>query len=160
MYRKDDDDNDDDIPETEDGGEQPQRRRTINLRSVKREPWLPHPEHRDTVPNIELYSVLVGGLPSLPDEVVNSKDLPKAVGFSEKASIDWQLAVATTFFDHCVPNQPGFSSSVIAVTILPGAKELAKAWRKWYAAAAALRRLRWPRRCTGRPMAVQVRAAP
>ena len=109
-----------------------------------RNPWIPNPEYRDTVPSIELYSVLVGGLPSLPDEVVNSKEMT-ALGFSNRASIDWQLAVATTFFDHCVPNQPGFSSSVVAVTILPGAPELAKAWRKWYAAAAALRRLRFVR---------------
>ena len=110
-----------------------------------REPWIPDPEHRDTIPNIELYSVLVGGLPSLPTEVVNSEDIETAIGFSKRASIDWQLAVATTFFDHCVPNQPGFSSSVVAVTILPAAPELAKAWRKWYAAAAALRRLRFIR---------------
>ena len=111
-----------------------------------RNPWIPNPEHRDTVPSIELYSVLVGGLPSLPDEIVNSKDEMKAaLGFSNRANIDWQLAVATTFFDHIVPNQPGFSSSVVAVTILPGAPELARAWRKWYAAAAALRRLRFVR---------------
>lgn len=44
-----------------------------------------------------------------------------------------------------MPNQPGFSSSIVAVTILPGAPELAKAWRKWYGAAAALRRLRFIR---------------
>jgi hypothetical protein len=92
-----------------------------------------------------LYSVLVGGLPSLPDEVVNSNDVKAALGFTNQATIDWQLAVATTFFDHCVPNQPGFSSSVVAVTILPGAPELAKAWRKWYCAAATLRRLRFIR---------------
>jgi hypothetical protein len=110
-----------------------------------RQPWIPDPEHRDTIPNIELYSVLVGGLPSLPTEVVNTEDMETAIGFSKRASIDWQLAVATTFFDHCVPNQPGFSSSVVAVTILPAAPELAKAWRKWYAAAAALRRLRFIR---------------
>lgn len=110
-----------------------------------RDPWIPDPEHRDTIPNIELYSVLVGGLPSLPTEVVNTEDIETAISFSKRASIDWQLAVATTFFDHCVPNQPGFSSSVVAVTILPAAPELAKAWRKWYAAAAALRRLRFIR---------------
>lgn len=110
-----------------------------------RQPWIPDPEHRDTIPNIELYSVLVGGLPSLPTEVVNTEDMEAAIGFSKRASIDWQLALATTFFDHCVPNQPGFSSSVVAVTILPAAPELAKAWRKWYAAAAALRRLRFIR---------------
>lgn len=122
-----------------------QRRRKKQTGEENREPWIPHPEHRDTVPSIELYSVLVGGLPSLPDEVVNSKDMQTALGFSKRDSIDWQLAVATTFFDHCVPNQPGFSSSVVAVTILPGAPELAKAWRKWYSAAAALRRLRFIR---------------
>lgn len=109
------------------------------------EPWIPHPEHRDTVPNVELYSVLVGGLPSISNEVANSKDMETAMGLTRKAGIDWQLTVATSFFDHCVPNQPGFSSSVVAVTILPGAPELAKAWRKWYAAAAALRRLRFIR---------------
>ena len=109
------------------------------------DPWIPHPEHRDTVPNVELYSVLVGGLPSISNEVANSKDMETAMGLTRKAGIDWQLTVATSFFDHCVPNQPGFSSSVVAVTILPGAPELAKAWRKWYAAAAALRRLRFIR---------------
>jgi hypothetical protein len=122
-------------------GQQPKRR----AKYKRRQPWIPHPEHRDTIPNIELYSVLVGGLPSLPTEVVNTEDMETAIGFSKRASIDWQLAVATTFFDHCVPNQPGFSSSVVAVTILPAAPELAKAWRKWYAAAAALRRLRFIR---------------
>ena len=134
----------------DDDGVDLRRRRAINRGLTKpkyktRQPWIPHPEHRDTIPNIELYSVLVGGLPSLPNEVVNSEDMQTAIGISKRASIDWQLAVATTFFDHCVPNQPGFSSSVVAVTILPGAPELAKAWRKWYAAAAALRRLRFIR---------------
>lgn len=125
-----------------------EKRRQINrsVPSKRREPWIPHPETRDTVPNIELYSVLVGGLPSLPSEVVDEEDIEAAVGFSRRQSIDWQLAVATTFFDHCVPNQPGFSSSVAAVTILPDAPELARAWRKWYVAAAALRRLRFIRR--------------
>ena len=139
----DDDDSDDEIDI--------KKRRDINKSGGKsskykrRQPWIPDPEHRDTVPNIELYSVLVGGLPSLPNEVVNKTDMDTAVQASAKSNVDWQLAVATTFFDHCVPNQPGFSSSVVAVTILPGAKELAKSWRKWYAAAGALRRLRYIR---------------
>lgn len=45
-----------------------------------------------------------------------------------------------------MPNQPGFSSSVAAVTILPDAQKLAKAWRAWYKHAAMLRRLRFIRR--------------
>jgi hypothetical protein len=48
-------------------------------------------------------------------------------------AIDWQLSVTSAFFDYCVPNQPGFSSSVVAVTILPSAREIATAWKKWYA---------------------------
>lgn len=106
----------------------------------KREPWIPHPEPLETVPNIALYSVLVGGLPSLPEQAGDNLRL-----FSKRESIDWQLELAATFFDHCVPNQPGFSSSVAAVTIIPSANKLATAWRKWYAAAAKLRRLTYIR---------------
>ena len=115
-------------------------------RAFNRDPWIPHPEQRDTVPNIELYSVLVHNLPSLPSEVMDSDNQDDIVRFSRRQSMDWQLCVATTFFDHIVPNQPGFSSSVAAVTILPTAPELARAWRKWYVAASALRRLRFIRK--------------
>jgi len=107
-----------------------------------REPWIPHPEQRDTVPNVSLYSVLVGGLPTLPVQAVRKSD-PE---FSDRHSRDWQLALTSNIFDHCVPNQPGFSSSIAAVTIIPGAKEMSLAWRKWYAAASKLRRLRFIRR--------------
>ena len=48
-----------------------------------------------------------------------------------------------SFFDQCIPNQPGFSSSVAAVTILPDAPKLAKAWRTWYRHVGLLRRLRF-----------------
>lgn len=51
----------------------------------------------------------------------------------------------STFFDQCVPNQPGFSSSVAAVTILPSAPKLALAWRMWYKHVGLLRRLRFIR---------------
>jgi len=111
-----------------------------------RDPWIPHPEQRDTVPNIALYSILVGSLPSLPNQFCEGEDVEKAVVFSKRQSIDWQLEVTKTFFDQCVPNQPGFSSSVAAVTILPGASKLSRAWSKWYSYAAALRRLRFVRR--------------
>lgn len=109
-----------------------------------RKPWIPHPEQPDTVPNIELYSVLVGGLPSLPTSIVDQEQVGAL--FSRKQSIDWQLAVTTAFFDHCVPNQPGFSSSIAAVTILPSASHLTGAWNQWYKVAAKLRRLRFIRR--------------
>lgn len=112
---------------------------------VNRDPWIPHPEQRDTIPNVSLYSVLVGGLPSLPEEAIEDIDTEAAINMAKRQSIDWQLSVATTFFDHCVPNQPGFSSSIAAITILPAASDMTLAWRKWYAAASKLRRLRFIR---------------
>jgi Late exocytosis, associated with Golgi transport len=44
--------------------------------------------------------------------------------WSKRESIDWQLSLCGAFFDHCVPNQPGFSSSVAAVSILPGVRDI------------------------------------
>lgn len=111
-----------------------------------RDPWIPHPEQRDTVPNVALYSLLVGGLPSLPFEAMDDLDAEAAIDHSKRQSMDWQLSLTAAFFDHCVPNQPGFSSSVAAVTIIPGANDMTLAWRKWYAAASKLRRLRFIRR--------------
>lgn len=154
------------------------------MRLNHREPWIPHPEQRETVPNVALYSLLVGCLPSLPEHVettsststvpLKEHDTTKDVypgasdcspanydgdvmtdpekggalptAFTKRDSIDWQLSLTATFFDHCVPNQPGFSSSVAAVTVLPSAKEMTVAWRKWYTAAGKLRRLRFIRR--------------
>jgi len=118
----------------------------------RREAWIPHPEQRDTPPNIALYSVLVGGLPQRPSQAVTSpeQDLEAAetrrssVGSSSK--LDWQLSVTSAFFDYCVPNQPGYSSSVAAVTILPSAREMASAWKKWYGTTKKLQRLRFIRR--------------
>lgn len=114
-------------------------------RAFFRDPWIPHPEQRDTVPNIELYSVLVHNLPALPSEVMYNSHEHDVITFSRRQTMDWQLTVATSFFDHIVPNQPGFSSSVAAVTVLPSATELATAWRRWYTAAGKLRRLRFIR---------------
>ena len=45
----------------------------------QREAWIPHPEQRDTPPSIELYSVLVGGLPKRPQQAVSAKDLEAAL---------------------------------------------------------------------------------
>ena len=119
----------------------------------KREAWIPHPEQRDTPPNIGLYSVLVGGLPKRPRQAVTApdQDLEAAQqnqpgGQTNHGKLDWQLSVTSAFFDYCVPNQPGFTSSVAAVTILPSAREMATAWKKWYGATKKLQRLRFIRR--------------
>ena len=109
-----------------------------------RDPWIPHPEMRDTPPAVALYSVLVGGIPSKPPgQIGKDEDIEFAEG--QKSNREWQLNVTSAIFDHCIPNQPGFSSSVAAVTMLPNAQELASAWSRWYAAAKKLRRLRFIR---------------
>ena len=100
-----------------------------------RPPYIPHPEIRDTVPNISLYSVLY----KLPDYFFST------AMSSSTSLLDRQLASTVEFFDKCVPNQPGYSSAVAAVTILPDAMQVAHAWRKWYKCAGRLRRLRFIR---------------
>ena len=106
-YESDDSDNSDD--------EKPgsmEKRRIINRRMkknrtkakkrreiMKRDPWIPHPEQRETVPDIELYSVLVGNVPSLPSEVAAEGDL-ESMGFTKSECLDWQLAVTVSIADY------------------------------------------------------------
>eukprot|EP00980_Cylindrotheca_fusiformis_P009792 scaffold2156_cov115-Cylindrotheca_fusiformis.AAC.17 len=89
--------------------------------------FLPHPELRETVPPVSLYSALY--------------KLPKC----DVISVDEQLQATIEFFDKCVPNQPGFSSSVAAATILPDPGHLAQIWKKFYACSTQVRRLRFIR---------------
>lgn len=72
----------------------------------KRAPWIPHPEQRETVPNIELYSVLVGNIPNLAGEIAPGGDF-ESIGFNRKESIHWQLAVTASiycFYECIVPS--------------------------------------------------------
>jgi hypothetical protein len=101
----------------------------------RRPPWLPHPEVRETVPNVSLYSVLF----KFPNAIDESQRKP------HQSELEWQLEYASKFFDECVPNMPGFSSSVAAVTIIPDAMHLATAWKKWKRLAKKVRRLRFIR---------------
>ena len=59
-----------------------------------RDPWIPHPEQRETVPNIELYSVLVGQIPSIPSEIIDERNMEAALGTQE--NLDWQLTVTVS----------------------------------------------------------------
>lgn len=114
--------------------------RKLNYRN-NRDPWIPHPEMRETVPNIELYSVLVGNLPSSLSEILYDPNDVCAGNLTKKEIVEWQLKVTAAFFDRCIPRPPGFSSSVAAVTILPDAPDLAAAWRKWYHHAVMVRKV-------------------
>ena len=102
-----------------------------------RPPYLPHPEARETVPSVCLYSVLY----KLP-QVIYLNDLETA----ERSPVDRQLNAAIEFFEKCVPKQPGYTSSVAAVTILPDSSHVTEAWKKWHACTKLLRRLSFIRR--------------
>jgi len=96
-----------------------------------------HPEYRDTVPNISLYSVLF----RLPF-VTSDDDMSRVTN----SDVGRQLKLAIEFFDKIVPNQPGFSSSIAALTILPDVKRLSQAWAKWFGCAGKVRRLNFIRK--------------
>ena len=83
-------------------------------------PWKTHPEIRETPPSVGIYSVMF----QLPKSMVTYD--------TEGATpIERQLVATTNFFDEIVPPQDGFSSSVAAVTMIPKASLVAKAWTKW-----------------------------
>jgi hypothetical protein len=97
--------------------------------------FVPHPELRDTVPNIGLYSVLFR-LPGVQLDTMTCVS---------DSNVGQQLQIAIDFFDKVVPNQPGYSSSVAALTILPDVKRLSQAWKKWFGCASKVRRLKFIR---------------
>lgn len=108
---------------------------TNSKREESYPPYLTHPEIRETPPSVGLYSVLY----QLPNSMV-TYDTDGAT------SVERQLVATTKFFDMVVPPQPGFSSSVIAVTVIPKAKLVAKAWMKWNNVEVRLQKLRHIRR--------------
>jgi hypothetical protein len=99
-----------------------------------RPPYLPHPEMRETIPNVCLHSALY----KLPSNLDTNFD-----DTSEKSLLERQLAAGVEFFDQCVPNQPGFTSSIAAITMVPDAQKATKVWGKWYACGSKMRRLRY-----------------
>ena len=99
-----------------------------------RPPYLPHPEMRETIPNVALHSVLY----KFPSDLDTNFD-----NTSDKSLLERQLEAGVDIFDQCVPNQPGFTSSIAAITILPDASKLCKVWGKWYECGSKMRRLRY-----------------
>jgi hypothetical protein len=68
------------------------------------------------------------------------------VSVESNSDVGRQLQLAIEFFDKVVPNQPGFSSSIAALTILPDVKRLSMAWKKWFRCAGEVRRLQFIRK--------------
>lgn len=103
-----------------------------------RPPFLPHPEMRETIPNVSLHSALY----KLPSNLCTNFE-PNTRGEPPKSLLEHQLEAAAGFFDQCVPAQRGFTSSIAAVTMVPDAKKLTKVWGKWYVLGNKMRRLRY-----------------
>jgi Late exocytosis, associated with Golgi transport len=55
--------------------------------------------------------------------------------------VQYQLQHVSRLLEAALPQEPGYSSPIAAVTIVPPAGSMGRCWRKWYAAASALRRL-------------------
>merc|ERR1719491_59244 len=76
---------------------------------------------REIPPNVSLYSVLY----QLPVSLVTFDT-------DGETQMDRQLVATVNFFNECVPSQPGFTSSVVAATIIPDAARVANCWSVWY----------------------------
>ena len=101
-----------------------------------RPPFLPHPEMRETIPNVSLHSALY----KLPSNLCTNYE-PN--GDNDQSLLERQLEAAAGFFDQCIPPQDGFTSSIVAVTMVPDATKLTKVWGKWYVLGNKMRRIRY-----------------
>eukprot|EP00531_Pseudo-nitzschia_arenysensis_P017328 CAMPEP_0116148558 /NCGR_PEP_ID=MMETSP0329-20121206/18442_1 /TAXON_ID=697910 /ORGANISM="Pseudo-nitzschia arenysensis, Strain B593" /LENGTH=1181 /DNA_ID=CAMNT_0003644741 /DNA_START=112 /DNA_END=3657 /DNA_ORIENTATION=- len=99
-----------------------------------RPPFLPHPEMRETIPNVSLHSALYKLPSSLCADYNPNTD--------DKSLLERQLEAAAIFFDQCIPAQHGFTSSIVAVTMVPDAKKLTKVWGKWYILGNQMRKIK------------------
>lgn len=102
---------------------------------AKRPPFVPHPEMREIPPNVSLYSVLY----QLPVSLVTFDT-------DGETQMERQLVATVDFFNECVPSQPGFTSSVVAATIIPDAARVARCWTLWYRLEKKVRRVRYIRK--------------
>ena len=105
------------------------------FKKKNRPPNICNPELRDTPPSIGLYSVLY----QLPSSLLTYES-------DGHTQIEREQKATAKFFDDCIPNQAGFSSSVAAVTVIPNASCVAKVWKQWYTIKSKVRRLRFIRK--------------
>ena len=103
-----------------------------------RPPFLPHPEMRETIPNVSLNSALY----KLPHNLC-SENLETTTEGENKSLLERQLEATEKFFDQCIPPQRGYTSSVAAITMIPDAGKLTKVWGTWYRLGSIMRRIRF-----------------
>eukprot|EP00536_Pseudo-nitzschia_multiseries_P007467 jgi/Psemu1/195687/e_gw1.176.6.1 len=105
-------------------------------------PYLTHPELHETPPSVGIYSVLY----RLPPSMVTYDNTDGDGAVTTTTTLDRQLKATIGFFDGIISPEPGFSSSVAAVTILPDALLVADAWNQWTTCEMLLQKLRRVRR--------------
>ena len=96
--------------------------RNLDRNEMRQELWVCDPDADQTTPSIELYSVLVTNIPSDPSEVLDKSDIENGL-WDEKS---WQMEMTKSFFESCFDKQPGFTSSIAAITILPDPPTISK----------------------------------
>eukprot|EP00980_Cylindrotheca_fusiformis_P021063 scaffold8070_cov117-Cylindrotheca_fusiformis.AAC.11 len=99
--------------------------------------WIPHPEQPDTVPNIEPYSILLGPLPK-----------PRPIMDDEEVGVDLISFPQQIFLQRIIqqledqlPQEPGYTSPICAITLVPTAKDVGPIWMQWYGTMMKLRRM-------------------
>ncbi|KAL3926289.1 MAG: hypothetical protein SGBAC_013534, partial [Bacillariaceae sp.] len=121
-----------------------------HLQLKDREAWIPHPEQPDTVPNIEPYSVLIGPLPTVSQFApkngnASAMHLKEEDQFLPISDIPYPQQLLLKSIVHQlegqVPQEPGYSSPICAITVVPTAKEIGPVWMVWYDTLKKLRRL-------------------
>mmetsp|Transcript_24476 Transcript_24476/g.59936 ORF Transcript_24476/g.59936 Transcript_24476/m.59936 type:complete len:1293 (+) Transcript_24476:346-4224(+) len=121
-----------------------------HLHLKDREAWIPHPEQPDTPPNIEPYSVLIGPLPKVtrfaPKDGNSSPiQLKGEEKFLPNSDLPYPQQLLLNSIVHQLegqlPKEPGYSSPICAITVVPTAKEVGPVWMVWYDTLKKLRRL-------------------
>ena len=114
------------------------------ITGIHRPPFVPHPEMKEIPPSIGLYSVLY----QLPQSLVTFDT-------DGETQMERQLCATVNFFNECVPVVPsssssnsssGYTSSVVAATIIPDASRVSKVWIQWYRLTHKIRMVRYVRK--------------
>ena len=113
---------------------------SVNAPLPFRTPWILYPHVPDLLPPVELYSLIVANLPETPPNQGLNSSAMLGVTSSDVCAVpppsslmQYQLESTVAFFHDAIPPARGslFSSSVVAITVLPNPKRLATVWRLW-----------------------------
>jgi len=79
----------------------------------------------------------------LTDTTDTSTDGTTEAVLTRRDCVQWQLQFLIYLLEHALPQEPGYTSPIAAITMIPSAQDVGTVWRKWYTAAAKVRRLQF-----------------